>query len=331
MQDYYQTLGVDRSATAKEIKSAYRQMAKKYHPDKTGDDKKFKQIQEAYDVLGDQNKRQQYDSYGHDGFQQAQQGGASHHDFDMDDILNSFGFGSSRSRTAHKGSDLLISVTISLVDAYHGIHKTIKYQRYDKCSTCSGKGYTSASKCKCDNGYYFVRMGFFTTKQMCHECNGRGIKINVHCNKCDNGLIRSDASVSVNIAPGIESSDKIRISNAGNYGPGGFGDLYVNIEIKENNLFTRKGSDLYYKAKVRFTSAIAGTIISVSNLVGEILKLKIPERTIHGKLFKFTGQGMPSNRGHGNLYVEIIYELPHKSLSKQTITEIQKLEKSLFT
>ena len=289
-RDYYEVLGVSRSASKQELKKAFKKLAMKYHPDRNPDDQaaadKFKEAAEAYEVLSDAEKKAAYDQFGHSGVS-GMGGGAGFQDFDFGDIFGDifgdvFG-GRSRSRgRARRGDDLQYQLDLSLKDAIFGIKKEIDIPRLSVCTTCDGTGAkpgTQPVTCRQCNGVGQIRMqqGFFSVQQTCPSCNGSGTTIEEYCSSCHGkGLTQSTKKLSVTIPAGVDHGDKVRLSGEGNAISGGQnGDLYVVINVLPNKIFERNNMDLYFEAPISFETAILGGSIEVPTLESKI-SLKIP-------------------------------------------------------
>ena len=357
-KDYYEVLGVGKSASKDEIKSAYRKLALKYHPDRNKGDKaseeKFKEASEAYHVLSDDKRKANYDQFGHAAFQGGQGGGfQGFEDFDFsssfsdifDDFFGDFMGGSSGGRGRRssnrytKGNDLRYDLTISLEDAFKGLDKNIQFTNYKKCSTCSGSGAEPGSKpVKCDycrgSGKIRSSQGFFTLQQTCPQCNGYGEYINKPCKPCSgNGKIQTQEKLSVKIPKGVDDGTRIRLSGKGEAGirGGSAGDLYLFISVDEHEIFKRSNEHLLIDLPVSTTDAILGASIELPSIDGKKILLKIPAGTQHGKQFRIKGKGMPLIRKNifGDLYVRIITEVPVSlnKRQKEIMEEFRSLEK----
>jgi len=344
-KDYYEVLGVGKSASKDEIKSAYRKLALKYHPDRNKGDKaseeKFKEASEAYHVLSDDKRKANYDQFGHAAFQGGQGGGfQGFEDFDFsssfsdifDDFFGDFMGGSSGGRGRRsgnrytKGNDLRYDLTISLEDAFKGLDKNIQFTNYKKCSTCSGSGAEPGSKpAKCDycrgSGKIRSSQGFFTLQQTCPQCNGYGEYINKPCKPCSgNGKIQTQEKLSVKIPKGVDDGTRIRVSGKGEAGSkgGASGDLYLFVSIDNHEIFKRAEENLYYELPISFANAALGASVEVPSIDGGRSKIKIPAGTQHGKQFRLKGKGMPLLRRSvfADLYIKINTQVP-TSLSKR--------------
>ncbi len=353
-RDYYEVLGVNKSAKKDEIKKAYRKLALKFHPDKNKGDKaaeeKFKEASEAYHVLSDDKRKSSYDQFGHAAFQGAGgQGGFSNFDFSssftdiFEDVfgdLGDFGFASSgRSRRrSNRGNDLRYDVSIDLNDAYTGTEKKINYTTYKKCKTCSGSGAKPGSKpstCNYCNGQGKVRssQGFFTIQQTCPECSGEGEKISNPCNICTGmGKTQSNESVSVKIPKGVDDGTRIRLAGKGEAGSkgGGNGDLYLFISVEPHGIFKRSEEHLFYELPISIADAALGATVEVPSIDGGKTKIKIPSGTQSGKQLRLKGKGMPILRRNlsGDLYIRIVTEVPTSltKRQKELLEEFKTLE-----
>ena len=337
-RDYYEVLGVSRSANADDMKKAYRKLAMSYHPDRNPGDKKaeekFKEVSEAYEVLADPDKRSRYDQFGHSAFEGAGAGRGGSEGFGFggfDDIFSDvfgdiFGGGSSRRRgAARSGADLRYDLHLSFKDAAFGAETEIQVPRYDRCSECGGSGAKDGEVAKCPNcdgsGQVRYAQGFFSISRTCDRCQGEGQIIRNPCPKCDgSGRERKTRTVSLKVPPGVENGTRLRVRGEGEAGPrgGGSGDLYVIIHVEEHELFTRRGDDVYCQAPISFTQASLGARVQVPTLDG-VVEIKIPPGTQPGKLFRIRKKGIPNINGHGrgDQHVEITIKVPTKLSDKQ--------------
>ena len=348
-RDYYDVLGVTKSASKEDIKKAYRKLALKYHPDKAKGDKsseeKFKEASEAYHILSDEKRKANYDQFGHSAFEGAGGGGFGGFDTSsfsdiFEDFFGDFGGGSSSRRSSNRGNDLRYDVNINLEDAYQGIQREIKYTTYKSCSSCSGSGAAKGSKpIRCDycsgRGKVRTNQGFFTVQQTCPQCSGYGEMIGSPCNKCNgNGKVQANENVTVKIPKGVDDGTRIRVSGKGEAGSkgGSSGDLYLFISIKNHEIFKRSDENLYYELPISFTNAALGTSVEVPSIDGGKSKIKIPSGTQHGKQFRLKGKGMPILRRNlfGDLYIRINTQVPN-TLSKrqrEILEEFGEIEKN---
>lgn len=349
-KDYYKILGVARDANINEIKTAYRKLAHKYHPDKGGDAEKFKEINEAYQVLGNQEKRSQYDRFGQAFEARAGQGQGgfsgqdgwfwgrpdANFDFefgDLGDVMEEmFGFSEpKKKKDIKKGKDIRIDVEITLEEAYSGVEKEFSLARNGQCVRCSGSGAepdTKIKECFSCRGTGQVQqikktfLGSFTKYAVCPECGGEGYKPEKPCNVCKGeGRIREEKKMKINIPAGVDSSQTIRVEGAGEAGKRGgrFGDLYLRIYIEQHKLFERKGDDLFVKMSIGITEAALGAEVKVSTIEGKDILLSVPAGTPAKKVFRVSGKGMPHFRGYGrgDMYVDMEVGIPKKLTRKQ--------------
>lgn len=345
-KDYYEILGVSRTASDAEIKKAFRALAMKYHPDRyTGDQgEKFKEIKEAYEVLSDSKKRSLYDQFGHAGVSGAGGGGgAQGFDFgDISDIFgnifgDAFGGGGRSRRQSHRGADLVYNLELSLEAAVHGVTEQIKVPTWAPCSECHGSGAKKGSSpitCSTCGGHGQVHMqqGFFSVSQTCPECRGEGKVIRDPCHKCrGQGRVEQVKTLSVKIPAGIDTGDRIRLQGEGEAGmhEAPAGDLYVQVKIKPHPIFSRENTDLHCEVPVSFVSAALGGEIDIPTLDGRVV-LKIPPETQSGKLFRLRGKGVKSVRSGrpGDLFCRVVVETPI-NLTKQQKDWLKEFEESL--
>jgi len=347
-RDFYDVLGVNKNASPEELKSAYRKLAVKYHPDKNPGDKasedKFKEASEAYGILSDQEKKQNYDNFGHAAFEGG--GGRQSGGFggfggaDFSDIFEDFfgdfgGSGGSRGRrnTSNRGSDLRYDLSITLEEAYEGKKQDIKFSTTEKCNTCKGNGSKpghSADRCTVCGGNGKVRsnQGFFTVQQTCPQCAGSGEEITNPCNDCNGqGNKQASKKISVTIPKGVDDGTRIRLAGKGEAGSrgGANGDLYLFINVHSHDLFKRSDENLFFEFPISIADAALGTTIEIPTIDGGKAKIKIPDGTQNGKQFRLKGKGMPYMRGSGNgdLYVQVNTEVPI-SLNKEQKELLEK-------
>jgi molecular chaperone DnaJ len=351
-KDYYDILGVNKSASKDEIKKAYRTTAFKYHPDKNPGDKaaeeKFKEASEAYSVLSDDKKKANYDQFGHAAFEGGG-GGGGFSGFDtssfsdiFEDFFSDFTGGSSRSSgrrsSGNRGNDLRYDVSISLEDAYKGLDKKILYTTYKKCNSCKGSGAEPGSKpVECDycdgRGKVRSNQGFFTVQQTCPQCDGYGETISKACSTCrGNGKVQSEENVSVKIPKGVDDGTRIRLAGKGEAGfkAAGNGDLYLFISVQNHSLFKRSEENLFFELPIGFADAALGATIEVPCIDGSKIKVKIPAGTQYGKQLRLKEKGMPILRrnSYGDLYIRIIPEVPVSltKRQKEILEEFKELE-----
>jgi len=366
-RDYYEVLGVDRTASKAEIKKAYRALALKYHPDKNPGDQtaedNFKEAAEAYSVLADDQKRSQYDQYGHAGVSGAGSGGNPFSGFggsgdifaDFEDILGDFfGFGDifgrrggrrgGRTRSkARQGNDLGYRLTITLEEAATGVKKKIRVNRKETCETCNGNGAKPGSDLKtCSTcgggGYVAYSQGFMQVRQPCPACRGEGQLVEEACPDCRGGiLIEKEREITINLPAGVASDQRLRVAGEGEGGIHGGppGDLYVDITVEEHKLYKREGDDLIIQVPISFTQAALGAEIEVPTLDGEE-RLKIPSGTQSGAYFQLKRKGMPIlNTGgrHGDLYVVTAIKTPEKvsAEQKELLLKLAELDNEDYT
>lgn len=336
-RDYYEVLGISKGAEAQEIKKAYRKLAMKYHPDRNPGDKeaeeKFKEINEAYEVLSDDTKRKTYDQFGHDGLNG--QGGFGGFEDMFGDIFGdmfggSFGGGRARRRGPQRGADIRQSVTISFEEAAFGKKMSIKVNRSEECEECNGTGAkpgTSKKTCSTCNGTGQVRtvqrtpFGNIASSRPCSACNGTGEVIESPCSKCHGtGNTRKVKTIEVDIPAGIDDGQMIKLSGQGEVGEKGAprGDLYIVVNVKSHPLFTRDGNDIYFEMPITFVQATLGDEIEVPTLDGKV-KYSVPEGTQTGTVFRLKEKGIPRIRGNsrGDQYVKVVVEIPKKLNDKQ--------------
>ena len=349
-RDYYEVLGVEKSASPDQIKAAYRKQAVKYHPDKNKGDKgaeeKFKEASEAYHVLSNSERKQNYDNFGHAAFENGGGGRGGFGNFDFSssfsDIFEDFfgegfGGGGRRSRRSNnRGSDLRYDLSISLEEAYTGKKQDIKFSTSERCDTCSGSGSKpghNASSCSMCGGHGQVRssQGFFTVQQTCPQCVGSGEEITHPCSSCSGqGKKQASKRLSVNIPKGVDDGTRIRLSGKGEAGSRGAsnGDLYLFINVESHELFKRSEVNLFFEFPISFTDAALGTIIEIPTIDGGKAKIKIPDGTQSGKQFRLKGKGMPFMRrgDYGDLYVQVNTEVP-VSLNKEQKELLEKFRK----
>jgi molecular chaperone DnaJ len=362
-KNYYDILGIEKGASDDEIKKAYRKLAHQHHPDKQGgDEAKFKEINEAYQVLSDKEKRSQYDQFGST-FEGAGAGGASgfggfdfsgfgngqggfNFEGDLGDLFGDiFGGGGGRAShaTQEKGKDVAVDIELTLEEALSGVEKEIKLYLAVPCSKCSGTGAESGSKmekCKTCGGAGYIQkqkrtmFGVFAQNEICPDCQGAGERPQKRCSRCGgDGRVKEEKVIKVNVPAGIAEGQTIRISGAGEVGfrPGSgksaAGELYVTIHLKKHPIFERRGDDLLYGLGINYSQAALGDSTTIPTLKGKI-KLKIPSGIQSGKIIKIGGAGFPhlQGRGMGDMYITLQIITPEKLSRKQRslLEELQK-------
>ncbi|MCF8423313.1 MAG: molecular chaperone DnaJ [Bacteroidia bacterium] len=344
-KDFYEILGVSKSASDDEIKKAYRKLAIKYHPDKNPDDKaaeeKFKEAAEAYEILSNAEKRQRYNQYGHAGVGGASGNGGGHYGggMNMDDIFSQFGdifggggFGGGRSsggRRVTKGSNLRIKVKLNLEEIAKGVEKKLKVNKFVSCTTCKGSGAKNGQfdTCKlCNGSGVQVRtqqtfLGAMQTQTTCSGCSGEGKTVKDKCNTCHgDGIVRAEEVISINIPAGVAEGMQLSVNGKGNAAPrGGInGDLLVLIEEEEHLELKRDGSNLFYDSYVNFADAALGTSIEIPTVDAKV-KIKIEPGTQSGKVLRLKGKGLPdvNSYGTGDLLVNINVWTPQNLTSDE--------------
>jgi len=363
-KDYYQILGITKTASPEDIKKAYYKLAHKHHPDKGGDEKKFKEICEAYQVLSNKEKRSQYDQFGQvfqgGGAQGPEQGfdfqwawGKPGADFEesfgggdfaggLGEIMEEmFGFGSPRKRKSFKrGRDIEIDVELSLEDVFKGTEKSFTLYKYIICSRCQGAGAepgTKVKECFSCRGTGEVQQikktffGAFTRYTTCPECGGQGHRPEKPCNVCRaEGRVKGEENIKIFIPAGVDNNQVIKAEGKGEAGKrsGKQGDLYIRIFVKRHPIFGRKGDDLYLSVPILFSQAAIGEEIEVPTLDGQKILLTVPAGTESGKILRISGKGIPNFSGHrkGNLYIELTIKTP-KKLTREQKELLEKLKK----
>ena len=341
-RDYYEVLGVSSSASEAELKKAYRTKAKELHPDRNSDnpnsESQFKEVNEAYDVLKDQNKKAAYDRYGHAAFEGGSAGpgaGGFHGGGDFssafsdvfEDLFGDFRGNQNGRQRASRGSDLRYNLNISLEEAFSGIQKKITIPSSVNCNNCNGTGASGGAEpttCPTCSGMGKVRaqQGFFTVERGCPTCSGMGQIIKNPCQKCKgSGQEEKERSLSVNIPSGVETGTRIRLSGEGEAGVRGgpSGDLYIFTEIAEHKIFERDGKNLYCRIPVSMTTAAIGGEIEAPTIDGGRSRVKIPNGSQSGRQMRLRSKGMPALRGSGNgdLFIELAVETPVNLTSEQ--------------
>ena len=357
-RDYYEVLGVSRGASEDEIKKAYKKMARKYHPDLNPGDKtaeeKFKEVNEAYEVLSDADKKARYDQYGHAGvdpnFGAGGFGGGFDGNFDfgdLGDIFGSFfggGFGGGRRTNPNapqRGESIRMSIAISFEEAAFGCEKAVTVERYETCDTCHGNGCapgTSPEVCPNCHGTGTVQvrrqtpMGVFATSSPCPKCGGKGRIIHQPCKDCrGSGMVRKKKTIQASIPAGIDNGQTISIRGQGNAGKNGgpAGDLLITITVRPHELFRREGTSVLCEAPITFTQAVLGAELEIPTIDGKV-KYTLPEGTQSGTTFRLKGKGIPSinGRGRGDQYVTVYIETP-KNLNKEQKEALKKFAETM--
>lgn len=358
-RDYYEVLGVSKDASESEIKSAFRKLAKKYHPDVSKEPdaaEKFKEAQEAYAVLSDADKRRQYDQFGHSAFDQmgGGTGGFDFSGFDFSDIFSDifgsgfgFGGGSSNSNRPRRGSDTLVRINLTFEEAVFGCKKDVSIDTMVKCDSCNGKGGHDEKTCPTCHGSGQVTseqrtiFGSFATRTTCSTCHGSGITFDKKCSKCHgNGRIRENKTVEVKIPAGVDTGNKLRLSGKGEAGTNGGsnGDLYLEFRVKDHPLFERDENDIYLVLPITITDAVLGCKKDVPTLTGSV-KLSIPAGSKTNDKHRLKGKGIadPQTGRKGDMYVIVDIHVPKKisrdqkklfeSLAKTKLDDSDKFDK----
>ncbi|OHA18112.1 MAG: molecular chaperone DnaJ [Candidatus Taylorbacteria bacterium RIFCSPHIGHO2_01_FULL_45_63] len=357
-KNYYELLGIAKNASRDEIKKAFRTLAHKYHPDKKGgDEKKFKEINEAYSVLSDDKKRAEYDSYGRVFSEGAGAGGATGQnpfggfdfssftgsegfqgfDFDLGDIFGDFFGGGGGRERVKRGRDISIDIEISFSESIFGANRSVLLAKSSICDTCKGSGAepgTSMETCKICNGKGKIHetkrsfIGAFSTTRVCDACQGRGQAPKEKCHECKgHGVRKREQEIEVKIPAGIDDGEMIRLSGAGEAVSGGVaGDLYVKVHVKRHPFFRKEGNNLVTDLTIKLSTALLGGQYSLSTLEGDIA-LTIPEGISFGEILRIKGKGVPVEKGkRGDLLVKLHIELPRR-LSKTAAKIVEELKK----
>ena len=356
-RDYYEVLGISKGASEDEIKKAYKKMARKYHPDLNPDNKeaeeKFKEVNEAYEVLSDPNKKARYDQYGHAGvdpnFGAGGAGFDGSFDFgDLGDIFGSFfggGFGGGGRRTnpnaPQRGESIRLSLTISFEEAAFGCEKEVTVERMEQCGTCSGSGCaagTTPEVCPDCHGSGQVQvrrqtpMGVFATSSPCGRCGGKGKIIHQPCPDCrGTGTVRKRKTIKASVPAGIDNGQTISIRGQGHAGKNGgpAGDLLITITVRPHELFRREGTSVLCEAPITFAQAVLGAELEIPTIDGKV-KYDLPEGTQSGTTFRLKGKGIPSinGRGRGDQYVTVYIETP-RNLNKEQKDALKKFAETM--
>lgn len=357
-QDYYEILGVSRSDDQDKIKKAYRKLAMKYHPDRNPEDKvaedKFKQAAEAYNVLGDQDKRAKYDQFGHSAFQGGASSGFGFSDFSVEDIFSKFGsifegggFGSvfgedlfgggTHGGRARRGSHLRYMMEVDLKDAVLGLDKEIEFQNHEYCKKCDGLGGLSKDIAKCDHcggsGQFTRSQGFFAMSQTCSRCRGSGEVIKTPCKACKGmGKTLENKKIMAKIPGGVDDGTRLRISGEGETGPKGAtpGDLYIEINVSEHPTIKRRDNNLYAEKRISYLQALLGTELDVTTFDGK-KRITVPKGSSQGQYLRLPGLGVPflNRNSRGDFMVVIKVDIPKKLNRKEEklLREIAEVKK----
>lgn len=352
-QDYYTILGLQKGASKDEVKKAFRKLAAQYHPDKkTGDEAKFKEISEAYAVLGDEKKKAEYDTYGHafngaggggsqgqgfggfnwQDFQQGQGDGSSF-EFNINDIFGDM-FGGGGGARQQRGRDISMDIELSFTDAVFGTKRSVIVTKNNTCTHCTGTGAkkgTEFTTCSTCNGNGRVReqrqsiMGTFQTVRECNVCNGTGQIPKENCEHCKGqGVVRGEDDIEINIPAGIQNGEMIRMTGRGEATPHGTpGDLYIKIHVKPHATITREGTTLLSQLHIKLSDALLGNTYTVVTLDGNV-EIKVPEGIKHGELLRIKGKGVPQGNSRGDFMVKILIDIPQK-LSRKARKLIEEL------
>jgi len=351
MKDYYQILGLQKGASKEEVKKAFRKLAAQYHPDKkTGNEEKYKEITEAYAVLGDDKRKAEYDSYGHafngggqpgagfGGFNWTDFAGQSGFsgqgfEFDINDIFQNFGFGGGAARQT-RGRDISIEINLNFKEAVFGSSRKVLITKNLLCNECKGSGAKAnvgMATCTTCGGKGKIRetrqsiMGSFTTVRECNVCLGRGEIPKERCAHCvGSGVVRAQEEIEIKIPAGIENGEVIRMTGRGEAMPNGQpGDLYIKIQVEPHRTIKRDGATLFTNLPIKLTDALLGSDYKIETLDG-IIDLKIPAGILHGELLRVREKGVPTERGRGDFMVKINIEIP-KKLSRKAQKLVEEL------
>lgn len=346
MKDYYSVLGISKGATDEEIKKAFRKLAHQHHPDKGGDESKFKEVSEAYAVLSDKKKRAEYDRFG-SGFSGGAAGtgqGFGGFDFsnfqgfegmDINDIFGDIFGGAARGRSSRRGRDISIDIELAFKDAIFGAERRVLITKQGKCSTCSGTGAkpgSETSTCKSCNGAGTIQetrntiLGTFTTQRECPDCFGRGSVPKDKCKDCKGaGVRKQEEEIKINIPAGIQNGEMIRMPGRGEAVSGGSaGDLYIKIHVQQDKDFSREGVNLVTNLELKLTEALLGTKRTITTLDGKE-EITVPAGVNHGDIIKIKGKGVPYNgNNRGDILIRTNIALP-KKLSRKSKNLIEEL------
>lgn len=351
-KNYYEVLGVDKKATKDDIKKAFRKLAQKHHPDKGGDESKFKEITEAYSVLADEKRRREYDSYGQtfagggaqgfdfSNFQGFQQGGGGV-EFDLSDLFGEFGdiFGAARgggSRRVRRGRDISIDVEVTFKESIMGAKRSVLITKIGTCETCSGSGAkpgTDLETCKTCNGAGRVHetrnspLGAFTSVRSCPACDGTGKVPKEKCPTCTgHGILRKEEEIKLEIPKGIDDGEMIRMPGRGEAVKGGIpGDLYVKVHVKAHQTFRKEGANLIMNLPVKLTDALLGTTVSITTIDDKVLEVKVPAMSKTEEVLRLRNRGVVYEGGAGDLLIKVTTTMP-KKLSTKAKKAIEELK-----
>ena len=351
MKDYYEILGLQRGASKDEVKKAFRKLAAQYHPDKkTGDEDKYKEITEAYAVLGDDKKKAEYDTYGHafsgaggggaggfnwQDFAGAQGGfGGQSFEFDLGDIFESFGFGGGGRQQARRGRDVSIDINLNFQESIFGVTRKVLLTKTNVCQHCQGSGAktgvgtTSCTTCGGNGKIRETRqsiMGAFTTVRECSVCHGTGQVPKERCQHCAGaGVARAQEEIAIKVPAGIQNGEVIRMTGRGEAIPHGQpGDLYIKVHVEPHKTIKREGTTLISKLPIKLTDALLGATYTVETLDGSV-DIKIPSGITHGELIRIKDKGVPEDRGRGDFMVKVSVETPQK-LSRKAQKLVEEL------
>jgi molecular chaperone DnaJ len=350
-KDYYKILELQKGASRDEVKKAFRKLAAKYHPDKkTGDEAKYKEITEAYAVLGDEKKKAEYDTYGQSfngagpsggfggfdfsGFQQGGFNGQGF-EFDLNDIFENFGFGGGARQQTQRGRDVSIDINLTFKESLFGVTRKVLITKNNTCQECEGSGAkkgTELTTCSTCNGQGKVRetrqsiMGSFTTVRECAACHGKGQVPKERCPHCAGaGVARTEEEISIKVPLGISNGEVIRMTGRGEAIPHGQpGDLYIKVHVEPHPTIKREGTNLTSKLPIKLTDALLGATYTVDTMDGPV-EIKIPAGIAHGELLRIKGKGVPHDGGRGDFMVKISIETP-KKLSRKARKLVEELQ-----
>jgi len=335
-KDYYRILGVNRNATDSEIKKSYRKLAMENHPDKGGDDNKFKEIAEAYEILSNPEKKLNYDKYGHNGrnMNSGSQAYDTYGGMSMNDFMREFGYRRNGERVK-RGSDMQINIKLTLEDVYQGVNKTFKYKRLVICQRCDGEGGTEKETCPNCNGRGIINkqivtnMGVFNTQVTCNTCSGTGRIIKNVCDNCNgNGVEFKEEMVNVEIPSGITDGSTLQYNGMGNTIKGGIpGSLFIVVHILQHKDFTRDGNDLKYNLKLKYHQLVLGDKVEIPTINGTKIRIDIPKYSKTGDNLRISKKGLIPMKSEtpGNMIVVLDIEMPSE-VNNEELELIEKLK-----